>query len=284
MSGRRIRHPGPEAEARHAAMPCRAQALALTLEPGRSINAAVAEALASHGFQAGYVLIEDVPMQRMDYVIPAASPDAAHAAWYSETHAPSAGGTILRAGLHLGRRDGEPFLHCHGLWDVPDKGLRMGHLLPFDAEVRQSVQVSALGLSHALLEVAEDEETNFRLFAPRKLETAGPVGQRRALLATIRPNRDICEAIEAICIEHGFDEADVLGIGSLVGADFEDGSQVTSYATEVLINEGRVVTGPNGPRARLDIAMVGMDGEIAQGVLVRGSNPVCVTFELLILG
>lgn len=284
MSGRSIRHPGPVTHERHAAIACQAQSLTLTLEPGKSFNASVADALAAHGFQAGYVLLENVPMKRMDYVIPAGSPGESHAAWYSETYAPPSGGTIRRAGLHLGRRDGEAFLHCHGLWDVPGEGLRMGHLLPFDAEVGEATQVRAYGISGALLDVADDAETNFRLFSPRAAPIANPARPRRAVLATVRPNGDICEAIEAICAEHGFDEAEVLGIGSLVGADFAGGGHVSSYATEVLIRDGRVSRTAEGPQARLDIAMVGMDGAIAEGVLVHGVNPVCVTFELLILG
>ncbi|HCL66068.1 MAG TPA: DUF296 domain-containing protein [Rhizobium sp.] len=284
MSVRSIRHPGPVTQERHAAVACQAQSLTLTLQPGKSFNASVADALSAHGFQAAYVLLDNVPMKRMDYVIPAGSPGESHAAWYSETYAPPSGGTICRSGLHLGRRDGEAFLHCHGLWEVPGEGLRMGHLLPFDAEVRDATQVRAYGISGALLDVADDAETNFRLFSPRALTLANQARLRRAVLATVRPNRDICEAIEAICAEHGFEEAQVFGIGSLVGTDFEDGGHVSSYATEVLIREGQVNRTAEGPRARLDIAMVGMDGEIAEGVLVRGANPVCVTFELLILG
>ncbi len=286
MSGRSIRHPGPPAHERHAAVACEAHSLTLTLEPGRCIVSSVADALSAQGFEAGYVLLEDVPMKRMDYVIPAESPDESHAAWYSETHAPPSGGVIRRAGFHLGRRDGEPFLHCHGSWDVPGEGLRMGHLLPFDAEVRSPTQVRAYGVSGAILDVTDDVETNFRLFTPRVSAASerSRARGRHAVLATVHPNRDICEAGEAICAEHGFDEAEVLGIGSLVGSDFEGGGHVSSYATEVLIREGRVRRTAQGPRARLDIALVGMDGAIAEGVLVRGVNPVCVTFELLILG
>ncbi|QKV17034.1 PCC domain-containing protein [Oricola thermophila] len=284
MSGRSIRHPGPPAHERHTAVACRAQALSLTLEPGKSFNTSLADAFSSHGFEAGYALLDDVPMKRLDYVVPAESPDESHAAWYSETFAPSSGGTICSAGLHLGRRDGEPFLHCHGLWELQDEGLRMGHLLPFEAELREATKVRAVGISGALFDATDDAETNFRLFSPQIAKASDVETPRRAVLATVRPNQDICEAIEAICDEHGFEDAEVLGIGSLVGADFEGGGHVSSYATEVLIRDGQVTKSKDGPRARLDIALVGIDGAIAEGVLLRGTNPVCVTFELLILG
>jgi predicted DNA-binding protein with PD1-like motif len=284
MTRRTISHPGPVAARRHAAVACRAVPLTLTLEPGRSINAAIAEAFASQGFEGGFVDLVDVPMSRMDYVIPAASPDGKHAAWYSDTRSPEKGGTIRSASVHMGQRDGEPFFHCHGQWEVPGEGLKMGHLLPFDAEVARTVKVSAIGLSGALLDVTDDAETNFRLFAPspRTPVAAGEKGGK-AVLATVRPNGDICEQIEAICSEHDIDTARVVGLGSLIGADYQDGSHVSSYATEVMIRDGHVRTGDKGPRAQLDIALVGMDGAISRGVLVHGANPVCVTFELLIL-
>jgi hypothetical protein len=36
-------------------------------------------------------------------------------------------------------------------------------------------------------------------------------------------------------------------------------------------------------RATLDIAVVDMDGYMAEGEVLRGDNPVCVTFELVIV-
>ncbi|TJW96393.1 MAG: DUF296 domain-containing protein, partial [Mesorhizobium sp.] len=54
---------------------------------------------------------------------------------------------------------------------------------------------------------------------------------------------------------------------------------VSSYATEVLVTDGAVRSGC----CTLAIALVGMDGVISAGRLRRGANPVCVTFELLIL-
>ncbi|WP_157017764.1 PCC domain-containing protein [Mesorhizobium xinjiangense] len=284
MSGRSIRHPGPVAVARYSAAACRAEALILTVEGGKPFNTAVAEAFAAHGYIGGYALLEDVAMRQMNYVIPAASPDRDHAAWYSDTRAPAAGGVIKRAGLHLGRRDGEPFLHCHGLWDVPGAGILMGHLLPFEAELEEPTHVQAFGLRGAVLDVTDDAETNFRLFAPRAVESANNAGPLNAVLATVRPNEDISLAVEAICREHGFAAADIVGIGSLIGADYANGRSVASYATEVLIREGRLEATSQGPRAAFEIAMVGMDGEISSGWLTHGANPVCVTFELLILG
>ena len=54
-----------------------------------------------------------------------------------------------------------------------------------------------------------------------------------------------------------------------------------SYASELLIRDGRIEVGTSEPR--LDVSVVAMDGTIFEGRLVHGDNPVCVTFELVIL-
>jgi predicted DNA-binding protein with PD1-like motif len=275
---RSIRHPGPPAPARAVAVACRAEAVRLRLEPGRSINQAVAEAFARAEVPGGYVRLRGAPVSPMRYVIPAASPDAGHAAWYSETFAPAGVSLVEDAGLVAGRRDGQPFLHCHGIWRTPDGERRMGHLLPLESEFAEPVEAEAWAAADAVFEVADDPETGFRLFGPAPWPK-GRASGAAALLCAFRPNQDIGEAIEAACRLHGIAGASVHGIGSLVGADFEDGSGISSYATEVLVRQGRVA----GGRAALDIAMVGMEGELGEGRLSRGINPVCVTFEILIV-
>ena len=55
-----------------------------------------------------------------------------------------------------------------------------------------------------------------------------------------------------------------------------------SYATEVLIRSGRVSSIDGRPQSKLVIDVVDMDGGIHSGELLRGDNPVCVTFELVI--
>lgn len=105
----------------------------------------------------------------------------------------------------------------------------------------------------------------------------------RALLCTVRPNTDICLALEEVSTRFGLREAEVNGIGSLVGADYEDGTSLNAYASEILINKGRIGQAvPGGRKAMLDIAMVDLTTHISGGRLVRGKNPVCVTFELLL--
>lgn len=275
-----IRHPGPPAAERRSALPTRARPVALELEAGLSLNAAVARAFAAEGFASGYLHLTDARFAPLDFVIPAASPDADHAAWYSETfrlhHA-----RLLEAGVVAGRRDGEPFVHCHGLWLDEDGKRWMGHLLPDASILAGSTTAEGVVVSDALFEVADDPETNFRLFALRRAgagegATAFPA---RAALVTIRPNEDVLPALEAVARDLAMPEAQIFGIGSLAGAGFEEGAAAESYATEVLVRSGAI----RGGRAALDIALVDMGGAIHEGRLAATGNPVCVTFELVLV-
>jgi predicted DNA-binding protein with PD1-like motif len=185
--------------------------------------------------------------------------------------------TIVRAAAIVGVRDGNPFLHCHGIWDTAG-GRRAGHMLAPMTTVAEATEVSGIGFREATFRAMPDPETNFTLFEPVQTGEAG----RGALLAKVRPNQDISLAVEEICSRHGITSANVHGIGSLNGVRFADGTEVPSYATEVLIRRGSVRTVDGRPQARLDIDVVDMDGGIFSGELVRGDNPVCVTFELVI--
>lgn len=279
-----IRHPGPPAAQRSASMAAPAIPLSFRIEPGWNVNTAIAHGFADAGCAGGFIRIRGGRFQPFHYVIPAGSPGTDHAAWYSATYSPEGPVQIEEAGAIIGRRDGAPFIHCHGLWSGSDGIRRMGHLLPLDTKVAETVQVTGIGLIEGAFTAVHDPETNFTLFTPDRLEKPTVLGHREGLglAVTIRPNEDVCLALEAICAGHGVDRARIHGIGSLNGARFEDGGIVDSYATELLVREGLVVKTPQGHRARIDIAIVDMDGAISEGVLVRGQNPVCVTAEFVI--
>ena len=272
-----LRHPGPPAPERENAVPCRARRFSLRLAAGQSVNAAVTAGLAEAGFTSGYVHLEDVAVSPMRYVIPAAAPDPSHAAWYSDTRAPEGVVTIERAGVIAGIRDGAPFIHCHGLWREPGGARTAGHLLPHEAILAADATVWGWGVEGAAFVARDDAETNFTLFSAEAAST-GETGPN-ALACTVRPNGDICHTIERLCRRHGMAEAAIFGVGSLVGVDFADGRHVPSYATEVFVTAG----GVSSALCTLDVALVDIDGAVHEGRLLRGQNPVCVTFELLIV-
>ena len=163
-----------------------------------------------------------------------------------------------------------------------DNGFAAGARLTPEFPLRHApVRARAWGLTDATFVAEEDPETNFRLFRPAESAVGAEKAGASGVLARVRPNEDVCEAVEALCARHGLASATVRGIGSLVGAEFMDGRTVRSYASEVLITRGRVEPAEgSGPSATLDIVMVDMDGIIHEGRLVRGRNSVCITFEI----
>ena len=274
-----IRHPGPAAAERVRVAPSRAEPLSLRLAAGLPLDRAVAAAFAEAGHDGGYLLLSDAPVERLAYVVPAASPDGAHAAWYSAPRSLAGPGRIEEAGVVVGRHRGAPFLHCHGLWRADDGPPAMGHLLAEGTRLARPATVAAWGFPDARFEREPDAETNFELFTPRATSAArdGP-----ALLMRIAPHEDLCDAVARTCRARGVERGRIHGIGSVIGARFADGTEMASYATELLIRDGRVDLAADPP-CRLDIAIVGMDGAHREGRLAPRRNPVCVTAEIVVV-
>ena len=98
----------------------------------------------------------------------------------------------------------------------------------------------------------------------------------------VAPNIDICTALETFCRDRGITHAKIQGgVGSTVGAVFDDGRVVEPFVTELLIRNGEIVTNAAGQtQAQLDVSMVDYKGGVSEGRLARGQNHVLVTFEL----
>ncbi|MEF2552494.1 DUF296 domain-containing protein [Aurantimonas sp. A2-1-M11] len=279
---RRIVHPGPPAAERSSVAAARAVPLDFTVPAGEIVNAGIAQGLGTAGCDGAYVTLSGGRFSPFRYVMPAGSPGPSHAAWYSETFAPEGVVTVEAAGAIVGWREGEPFLHCHGIWSDPEGARAMGHMLPLETRTAEPLRVRGTGLVGASFIARHDAETNFTLFAAETVPgNPGGTDTASALAVTLRPNQDLGTAIAAICAERGIREARILGIGSLNGARFADGASMESYASELLLRDGRLEGGLAAPL--LDISVVAMDGRIFEGRLVHGDNPVCVTFELVIL-
>jgi len=280
-----LAQPGPALLPRVESVPGHARPLAFTLEPGLSLQEAVIRPLRAAGFVSATVELEGGALAPFAYVLPAHSPDTSHAAWYSDTHAPAGGARLERACATLGLRDGQPSLHCHAVWIEADGTRRAGHVLTDRSILAAPIAARAWGLSGVAFRAAPDAETNFTLFHPVPQEPAAPPpGAARIAALRIRPNEDVTEALEAACRRHGFARAVPRGsIGSLVGARFTDGRVVEDIATELLITGGGLAPDAAGaPRGALAVALADMRGQVHEGWLLRGRNPVCITFELLL--
>ncbi|MFB9949702.1 PCC domain-containing protein [Rhizobium puerariae] len=155
----------------------------------------------------------------------------------------------------------------------------MGHVLPFESVVSEPIPVHGYGSVAATFDSVADPETNFTLFS-----VAGESGEGSGILLRVRPNEDVAAALEDICAMHGIENARIHGIGSINEPVFEDGRRVACPATEIAIENGVLARKTKGLCATLDAAVVDTDGVIHHGRLVRGDNPVGVTFELVIVG
>jgi len=278
-----LRQPGPAAEPRTLAVPCGVRSLKLTFAAGTSVLDAVEQAFAPHGIESAIVRIAGGAFDPLVYVMPAPSVDGIRAAWYSKTHSPTGRCPIGELVFTYGRRDGAPFLHCHGTWRHSDDSLHAGHLMPHDARFAEPVEADVLAISGAVFDQLEDAETMFKLFTPVPLATAPEADSKRGVLCRVKPNAEIHGEIERVAAEHGIDRGTIHGIGSLVGCDFADGRHMASIASELFIRAGTLEPVDGRTQAALDLVIVDIDGQIFEGPVVNGTNRVCITFELLIV-
>ena len=271
---RRLVHPGPVAADRIAWLSCRATPRRVVLHAGASLLDAAAAALDATGGDAAWLRLRDVAADRLSYVQPAPAPGDGRVAFYTAT-ATLERTTIHDLGLHLGRRDGAPFAHGHGIWSPADGPARMGHVLADRTFLSRDAEVDMIDLRGAMLTVVDDAETGFALFRP---EARGGAPSPNAALATIRPNEVLHDALAAVASDARLAAARVHGLGSLIGTAFADGPAIGTDATEILVLSGRIDA--DGPR--LDVASVGFDGAHRSGRLASG-NRVCVTCEALLV-
>lgn len=282
MPVRTIEHPGPPHPGRVDALPVQLHERPLQLQPGRTLLAAVVQALPASCTSA-VLRLHGGALAPFAYVMPALSRTPAHAVYFSDRF--DAPGTVKlsEASVTVGRRDGQPWLHCHALWQDADGTPHGGHVLPDDAVLAGPMAATAWLLDGAGFEVVADAETAFTLFKPRPQPPADG-WQPDALAVRVAPNTDICTALEDLCRQHGITSATVRGgVGSTVGAAFDDGRRVEPFVTEMLVRQGRVRPGAGGrPEAELDVSLVDHTGGLASGRLARGANGVLVTFELVL--
>lgn len=279
---RRIAQPGPEAPQRIESAVGSLTVLDFTLEPGLTINAAIAGPLLEAGMGAAQVEISGGAFGPFTYVMPAASSDAEHAAWYSRPFSPPGTTRLERGNVTFGRKEGAPFIHCHAFWIESDGTRHGGHIMPHEAVVAAPIRARAYGSAEVETTADFDPETNFPLFTPHA-RTAPAYGPRIAF-ARVRPNTDLFTAVEEICRRHGFAHARLRGgVGSIIGARFCDAPPVKDYATEVFVTAGTVAPdAAGGLVADISLSLVGLTGVLAHGRLVRGDNPVLITFELAV--
>jgi predicted DNA-binding protein with PD1-like motif len=245
------------------------------LAVGGSLLEAATKPLVDAGWRGGTLSFAGAAFEPFRYVMPGPPDDASHVAYFSAPRAPAGVTRIEQANATFGWHDGKPFLHCHAVWTEADGARRGGHILPAEAIVVAPGMVHAWGFTDIAIETSQDLETNFRLLQP----SGASQPDAPAVIARVRPNEDVVTAVEAIARAHHIPDATIRGsLGSLIGAQFENGTSVPDDATEVLIRMGRITAGV----ADIDLLAVDSRGHVHQGRLERGANPVCITFDLVL--
>ena len=275
-----VQQPGLADQQRHLVSTTRAEEISIALNAGETLLAGVTAALEARGNNSAYLTMHNSAVSQLDFVIPAPSPDADHAAWWSDTRTLAGPGEVSEAGLVFGWRDGGAFIHCHGAWRDKAGHHFAGHMLPDRCILQEPATLQGWVFADARFEGGFDPETNFTLFQPTGTE---PAPQHNAALVRLRPNVEIGQELANICRTLGWSGAQLHGIGSLIGARFDDGRTLQSYATEFLIRGGRIALNDKDSGAQIDILIVGLDGEIEQGLLQANENAVLMTCELVLL-
>lgn len=280
---RHIEHPGPVAAQRRRTVDCDMRHTQLKLPAGESLLATLASLLETNQATSAVVRLRGGSFDPFFYYMPALSPTPEHAVYFSHRYEPQGRVRLESATVTVGVRDAQPWLHCHGIWHDADGQRLGGHVVPDEAVISEPIDAAVWFLDGAAFEVVPSLETGFTLFEPVSTHaTAQPGGGPFAM--SVRPNEDLCTALEDECRARGIVSAHVHGgVGSLVGATFDDGREVVPFVTEVFIREGDITADGSGElTARIDASMVDHLGGLSEGRLQRGANPVLVTFELLI--
>jgi predicted DNA-binding protein with PD1-like motif len=280
---RHIEHPGPVADGRRCTADCDIRRIDVKLPPGNALLATLAAVLEANRAKSAVARLRGGSFDPFAYCMPALSPTPEHAVYFSERYQPRGAVQLERASVTIGQRDGQPWLHCHGIW-YDASGRRLGgHVLPNDAVISEPIDATIWLLDGASFEVVPSQETGFSLLEPVAEPAFSP--QRNSPFAmSIRPNEDFCTALEAECRERAIARAWVHGgVGSLIGATFDDDREVLPFVTEVFIRDGVVaMTKEGGLAANVHVSLVDHLGGLSEGCLKRGENPVLVTFELLV--
>lgn len=281
---RQIKQPGPAHAEPIQWVEARGERFAFEIEAGQPLIEAVRRGFAARGYESGVLNATGGALAPFAYVMPALSETADHAAFYSAVFKPAGLSWMSTAAMTFGSRDGEPFFHCHALWREADGRLNGGHILPEGTEVAESFRVEAIGLDGAGFAAEPDAETGFKLFGPVARPSRGSAAEARVFALRLRPNRDMAGLLEQFCRDRGIGRARIHGgVGSIIGARFDDGRTVEPFATEMAVRAGLVAPGAGGAlEASLDVVLVDYAGGLAEGRLKRGDNPVLMTVELVL--
>ncbi len=277
---RRIVHPGPPHPDRIESLSDSVVAGEIRLSAGQVLIEAIGAELGARGVRSAALDLAGLQLGPMNFVMPTYSKTPDHVAYYSETFHREGPVRIEAGTATFGSRDGAPFLHGHLLWHDADGREMGGHILPFDTRIGSDCTIRYKGCCAISMDARPDAETNFTLFGPY----AESPSQGDLIVARVRPNEDLVEAIAEIAAHHNVLQGRILSvIGSTIGARFEGGLAIDAIPTEILCLQGQVDRDSAGEiSVDLEIALIDAEGQIHRGRPVKGDSPVLICAEIFI--
>ena len=283
---RRVEHPGPCVEQALHTVPSRCITVHERLQRGYTILEAFSALLKKYDVDGAVARMQGGDLYPASYVLPALSTDPNYAVYYSQTHKAHRPLALTQGAVTIGLRDQQTWLHCHARWTDEHGMLQCGHLLPEQTCLANDIEVELTLLLDATFEVCADEHTHFSLFKPRpnlsESRSCDSFNSVNGFLVRIGPNVDFGQALLEACDRHEINAALVQGgVGSVVGAVFDDGRVVEPFVTELMVRSGHVDCLKR--QVTLDISLIDYTGAVTEGRLALGQNPVLVTCELVLI-
>lgn len=289
-AGEQLVHRGPAGRERIVSVPSPVVVVRDELASGELITDALWALLEPTGALAASVELGTGTFSHLPYVFPALGAQEGDPVSFSEPQVAAGPAMVLSGSATVGHRFGERYTHTHATWLDQRGNLRGGHLLPGARVGDVPIEVVLRALPGAEQLSADDPETGMPAFAPSPVDPVTapvPEGAPRAVISRVLPGIHLDDAVAQVCAEAGFTQARVrASLGSTVGARLvgEDGDivEVDWPAVEFTQLIGGLDGTGDEPRITLQGTLVDIHGEVHNGVIRRGENPVAVTFELYV--
>ena len=289
--GEPLTYRGPASPERLVSVPSQVVVVRDELAPGELVTDALWALLETTGALAASVELGSGTFGHLPYVFPAISSDPDMPVAFTLEHVAPGPAMVLSGSATVGHRFGKRSTHTHATWLDARGRLRGGHLLPEARVGDVPIEVVLRALPGAEQISADDPETGMPAFTPRCRRVPGrpaPAEAPRAVISRVLPGVHLDDALLRVCRAAGFERARVrASLGSTVGARLlsEDGE--TTEVAWPAVEFTQLIGGVDGasgdaPLVELQGTLVDIHGEVHNGVVRLGENPVAVTFELYV--